>query len=308
MSAFPVRIGIDEIATETQMCDGFTYFCLPERFAPEFARETQTKLRAASLSAFHGKEFRSKDSGAFRDFLVLAYDHLKKSPQSFAACRLFSPKVKAQLKSFCDRSVKLTIEKSVGIGHRSIEILQPYFLPLACLAALARELGPEMVMRVEMDSHRTLRDLNESVHQASGVDIDAATLLKAAYNGYAKYLHTRAPLLPDDGVIVLDDQHSVIVQAADVLGNFAMAHIFVLLGKATPGRKAKSDIVRAVFGREADVFDPTGKLTFVGNDLVLLQEGGITFSVAWKITTLPDDAELMKDWPVEDGFLGRRID
>jgi len=87
-----------------------------------------------------------------------------------------------------------------------------------------------------------------------------------------------------------------------------VAHMFVLLGKETTGRKAKAAILRAVAGDEVNAFDPAAKLTFSRNDLILAEEGAITFKVAWAITDPPDDPELMENWPHDDGFLGRGID
>jgi len=305
MTAFPVRIGADEIATETQKCDGFTFFCLPERYVADFARDVQSILKDAGLASFHGKEFRPKQEGAYKAFLSLAFDYMRKLPQSFATCRLFSPTVKAELLAFCDRNVDGAVGQSLGQGHPAVTILQPYFLPLACLAALSRELAPEVLMRVEMDSHTSLKDLNQSVHQVIGIQIDAATILKGLYNGYAKSLGPRTPLLPDDGVTVLDDEASVMVQAADVIGNFAVAHMFVRLGKATSGRVAKARLLESVTGDEINAFDPAGKLALAGEDLVLMHEGAITFRVAWEITKGPADPGLMKNWPKDDGFIGK---
>ena len=305
MTPFPVRIGVDEIGTETQKCDGFTFFCLPEAHVHDFTQDTQNILKAAGLDGFHGKQFRPKHAKAYQDFLALAFNYMRKLPQSFAACRLFTPVVKAELGAFCDRVTAGAIGKSLGAGHASIPIIQPYFLPLACLAVLSRELAPDVQMHVEMDSHTSLKDLNQAVHQVAGVPIEAATLLKGLYNGYAKGLHPRTPLLPDDGVIVLEDEASALIQAADVIGNFAVAHIFVRLGMATTGRAAKAKIIEAVAGDEINAFDPTGKIAVSGQDLVLGTDGSVTFRVAWVITKPPKDTALIKDWPQDDGFVGK---
>lgn len=305
MTPFPVRIGVDEIATETQQCDGFTFFCLPEAHVGDFAKDAQSILKSAGLDAFHGKEFRPKHAGAYHEFLSLAFSYMRKLPQSFAACRLFTPVVKAELGGFCDRLVAGAVGKSLGPGHVSVPILQPYFLPLACLAVLSRELAPNVQMRVEMDSHTSLKDLNQAVHQAAGVPIEAATLLKGLYNGYAKGLHPRTPLLPDSGVVVLDDKASAVVQAADVIGNFAVAHMFVRLGMATSGRTAKATILETVAGNEINAFDPAGKIMVLGQDIILANDGSVTFRVAWEITKPPTDPMLMKNWPKDDGFVGK---
>jgi hypothetical protein len=304
MAAFPVGIGTDEIATETQKMDGYTFYCLPQQNVSEFTKDTQSILKTAGLDGFHGKEFRPQHAGAYRDFVGLAFEYLKKSPQSFAACRLFSAKVKTELASFSNRLVEGAVGKSLAPGHSSIAVLQPYFFPLACLAVLSRELAPEVEMHVEMDSHTSLKELDQQVHQMLGVPIPAATLLKGLYNGYAKQLHPRTPLLPDDGVVVLEDEASALIQAADVIGNFATAHMFVRVGKATSGRVAKSQILEAVLGSDINVFDPAGKVLLSGQDLVLADDGSLTFRIAWEITKPPEDPKLMEGWPKDDGFIG----
>ena len=309
MTAFPVRIGVDEIATGTQKCDGFTFFCLPEHRGTEFSESAWAIRDGHGLPGFHGAEFKhKKHAAAYHEFLTLAYGDMRQFPQSFAACRLFSASTKQKLKTFCDNAVTQAIAQAISPSHPSAETLQPYFLPLACLAALSRELAPEVQIRVEMDSHSSFADLDETAHTAHGVDIPAGSILKGLYNGYATELHERTPLLPDDGVTVLQDESSAMIQAADVIGNFAMAHMFVLLGKETPGRLAKSEILQAVFGDDVNEFDPAEKLTFSGDDLILTEEGSITFSVAWGATKPLAKPELMKNWPEDDGFLGRKIE
>lgn len=287
MKPFPVRIGLDEVATETQKCDGFAFFCLPEAFVPEFAAETSRLLDAGGLPGFHAKKFKAAHAAAYRDFLSLAHAFIRRSPQAFAACRLFSDKVKANLLEFGDRVVKGSVEKALGAGHPAVQLLRPYFLPLASLAVLARELAPSVEMRVEMDEHSSFANLGGAAHHAGPVAVTAGTLLKGLYNGYAKGLHARTPLLPDDGVKVMRDSKSALIQAADVIGNFAMAHMFARLGDTSKKRTAKASILVDAFGSDVDAFDAGGKATLAGNDFVLVNDGSFTFKAGWQIVTPP---------------------
>ncbi len=305
MTPFPVRIGIDEIATETQKCDGFTFFCLPERYADEFSEKARALLSSTKMKAFHAKEYKRRFRAAYKQFVQLIFEYLKKSPQCLIVCRLFSQPVKMNLSSCCSRAVEKAVGTKLGMGHSTVEMFQPYFWRLACLAAISRELAPEVLMNVEMGTHSSLRSLDASVHESLDDRAETAVLLRDFYNDYARNLHERTPLLPDEGVKVLDDADSMLIQAADIFGNFAMAHMSVLLGKGGKATVAKSEILTEVMGDEAGVFDPARKLRFEGGTLVLTQDGSITFRVAASITKPPDDPKLIEDWPQDDGFLGK---
>jgi hypothetical protein len=300
---FPLRAGIDEVATETAACDGFTVFCLPEAFVTEFTAETKKLLKAAGISSFHGVDCKDANSKAYADFLSLAHAFLRKSPQSFTACRMFSPKVKAELQGFGDLLVKGAIEQALGTGHPAVSGLQPYFLPLATLAAVSRELAPSSEVRIDMDEHSSFGDLAAVAHQVGGTSIMAATLLKAMYNAYARKLHDRTPLLPDDGVKVMKDSKSALIQAADVIGHFAMNYMFMRLGHTSKKKVLRGKMLADAFGSDVDAFDPTGKATLSGNDFALVDEGSFTFKVSWQITKPPADPALMNEWPKDDGFL-----
>lgn len=244
------------------------------------------------------------NASAFADFLSLARGFLRKSPQAFTACRMYSKKIRAELLEFGDRVVKRAIEKALGPGHASVGLLQPYFLPLASLAAVSRELAPSAEVHVDMDEHSSFGDLSAVAHQVGGTSIKAATLLKGIYNGYAKRLHERTPLVPDDGVKVMKDSRSALIQAADVIGHFAMNYLFMRLGHTSKKKVLRAKIMVDAFGSDVEAFDPTGKAILTNNDFMLAQEGSFTFKVAWEIAKPPAAAELMKDWPRDDGRLG----
>ena len=306
MSRFPLRIGVDEIATETQKCDGFTFFCLPERYAPDFSKDVASLLAKGHLPGFHGKKFKVAHTAAYTEFLTLAYEYIRKSPQAFAACRLFSEKVKTELLSFGKRLVARALKQSaVGENAVAFDTVSPYFLPLASLAALSRELAPRAVMRVELDECTLYKGLDGVVDHQAGVPIPAGTLLKGLYNGYAKGLHSRTPLLPEDGVRVLKDSKSALVQAADVIGNFALAYFFVALGSRSKSRVAKANVLRSVFGDEMPVVEPGDKIALLGNDLILKDNGSVTFKICWVPVAGTGNPELMKNWPKDDGLLGK---
>ena len=301
---FPVRVGIDEVATETAKCDGFTFFCLPEAYVDEFTAETRKLLKASGLSSFHGVDCKDHNAAAFAEFLLLTHTFVRKSPQAFTACRMFSDKVKAELLAFSNRVVQGAVEKSLGLRHPAVGLLQPYFLPFASLAAVSRELAPSVEMRVDMDEHSSFGDLAAVAHQVGPDPVRAATLLKGIYNGYAKQLHERTPLLPDDGIKVMKDSKSALIQAADVIGHFAMNYVFMRIGHTSKKKLARAKLFADAFGTDVAAFDPTGKVTLDKNDFTLVADGSVTFKVSWEVTKPPADPGLMRNWPTDDGLLG----
>lgn len=305
MKAFPVRIGVDELSTGSDALAGFSFFCVPDVFVAKFEEEARGILKKTKMETFHAKDYKRRFEPEYKEFVRLIAHYVKKSPQALVACRLFSEACRNELAQFCNRLVSESIGKAIAPRNPAVELLQPYFFPLACLAALSRTLAPNVLVRIEMDSHQALKELNQVVHEALGVKINASTLLKGLYNGYAKGLHERTPLLPDDGVAVRDDESSMLVQAADVIGNFAMAHVKARMGQGGNATKAKSQILTDVLGDDVGAFDPAGRMEIEDGVLALVDEGGFTFRMDWVITKGPDDPKLMEDWPDDDGFLGK---
>jgi len=310
MTVFSVRIGVDEIATRTQKCEGFTFFCLPEQRVGDFEKEAIKILNDAGLEGFHGYKFNSGDTNcikAYKDFLTLVSTYLNSNLQSFAVCRFFSSVSKKELSDICDTYVTKEIGMHIGSNPIFAKTIKPYFFRLACLAAVSRELAPEVQMCVEMDTHDSLKNLNKMINNAGSDPVDIATVLKDLYNIYAKDLHSRTPVLPNDGIKVLDDNDSIMVQAADVIGNFAMANIFLNLGKKISGNlEFKVKIFKEVFGDNVSAFDPGNKLTLCGDDFIISDvKGSLTFKIRFVITKQPKDPEYMKGYPQDDGFLGK---
>lgn len=289
MTAFPVRIGVDEIATETQKCDGWTYFCLPEAYVAGFAADAKAIIHASSLHAFHGKKFKVGHNAEYRAFLKLIRKYQEKSLQSLSVNTLLADSMKTDVEAFGLRILTKSLEKAGVAPGPAVELLSPYVAPLLSLARIASDLGPNLVMRVEMDDCEQLQDLDQPVHEVHGVPISGHVLLKGMYNGYAKMQFPKAPLLPDNGVHVMRDSKSFLIQAADVIGNFSMAYVFVKLGKKSKSKEAKAALIEEVWGDSIDAFDFSSQVSLVGEDLVLNDgQGAITFRIGWAMTKGPD--------------------
>jgi hypothetical protein len=100
------------------------------------------------------------------------------------------------------------------------------------------------------------------------------------YNGYRKYLFENSPELERNGVAVVDDNKSFLIQAADVFGNFALATLFVKLGVASKPRLKKSEILDTAFGNVLKRTDYSAKCRIRGTDLELLSDGTLNATIS----------------------------
>jgi len=295
VNKLPVRVGVDDIATETQLCEGWTYFFLPEVFVAEFTREAREILDNSKLHAFHGKKFKTGFTSEYHDFLQLIRKYYRKSLQTLGANELLSAGFKTKLQESGNRLLVGALREAGVQSEAAVKVLTPYIAPLFTLARVADGLGPNIEMRVEMDESEQLHDLSQHVHEVSGRPIPAQVLLKAMYNGHVKKQFPKAPQLPDAGVSVMEDTKSLLIQAADVIGNFSMAYVFVKLGKKSKSKEAKAALIEGVFADIIDRFDISGQVRLSGNDLELAEgKAAISFRMGWKLVKKPDPDRLRK--------------
>ncbi len=279
---FPVRIGVDDIATGTQKCDGWTYFCLPEVYAADFARDAKHLLDSSGLDAFHGKDFKVEHVDIYREFLIIIRRFLDMSLQTFAINVLLSAEFKAQLQQFADHLIPRVLIEADITDPEAISILSPYGPPLFTLARIADGLALKSEMQVELDEHDQLRDLDQYLQKTDGSPVPAHVILKGLYNGYAKKRFLKTPLLPDYGVRVMPDTDSFLIQAADVVGNFSMAFIFKTLGRSSYRTEARAGLIEEVFGQRFKFPDFKSKLTLSEKDIHLNDGAGeLRFSIRW---------------------------
>lgn len=289
---FPVTIGVDEIATETQECSGFTIFCLPDAFVPQFASDARAILsRYPDLHGFHGKKYKQGHEAAYRDFLTLIRRTTSQSLQAGASNVLLSRAAMSDLTQFADRVLTKALDGSGVPTEPALTILRPYAHRVLMLARELRELGPDISATLHIDDGEELKSLATVTHSVGTTPIKASVLLKAVYNGYAAAKHTNAPRLGDDAVNVMRDGKSFLIQAADVLGNFSMNHVFVKLGKASKKREAKARLIEEIYGDLIDPLDLSGAIALREEDLVLApDQASLRFRLRWVETETPLEA------------------
>jgi len=135
------------------------------------------------------------------------------------------------------------------------------------------------VLRLEIDQDtETARFASQSV-VVRGKAFSGPYLLSILADGYRKQQFPQAPQLDRPGITIVSSADSLLVQAADVLGNFSLNYLFRKLGPTTHGRSVKAQVFEEVF---RDVLPCTqfGKLCQLsGPELELRAQGALTFVV-----------------------------
>jgi hypothetical protein len=275
-----IRIGVDDFGTETQKCEGWTYFCLPESLVDGFTTEAQVIIDASGLVAFHGQEFSVAVEEPYRQFLKLIRSYQQKSRQALTVNTLLSDRFKGTLQGFADRILPKVLEGANIPPRSATKLLSPYIAPLFTLSRLHQVLGTHAVMQVDMDASSKLKNLKREVHKRREQGIRGDFLLRRLYNAYTEKVFPGAPLLPEHGISVIEDSKSFLIQAADVIGNLSMAHIFTKLGKKTKTREAKAALLKEVYGDILQDHDFAKAFTVVGNDLIMADgKGELRFTI-----------------------------
>lgn len=282
---FPVHIGIDDIATGTRMCDGWTYFCLPDVYIGDFAQEARNIIKSPGLHGFHGKRYKDQFQDEYREFLKLIHKYGDMSLQTRNSCILFTQEHKQQLLDSGISILSATLTQSDVRPETAVKHLFPYVPPLLSLARLLPDLGPNMTMSVEMDDCGQANDMEQYIQRADGNTVTGRDLLNKMYNEYVAERAFTSPSLSSNGVAVMSDTKAFLIQAADVFGNFSMAYTFVRLGNESKSRKAKAALIQEVFGDRISEVDFSKQVSFVGNDLVLNDgQESIIYRLGWAVT------------------------
>src|SRR5207302_2668511 len=114
--------------------------------------------------------------------------------------------------------------------------------PLFTVPRVLEDFGDTIVLHVEVD-----RDSESAPFMSLNADIQggsftARRLFAVGLDAYTDQMFPHAPRVKRDGMTidVLDSKLSWMVQASDVLGNFAMNYAFKDVGPTTAGRLHKA--------------------------------------------------------------------
>lgn len=266
--------GVDEIASETQISEGWTYAIFPD----VAIHAIDSAVSGCSVKNFHGKKFKKSQEVDYETFLSAARSELLKHHHAFLTFTLLESLWKNQFLEFADRLIFGGIQGAGVSDSGAIEIAKHLFPGLITFQRLSAT-ATLSAIDIEIDSDTISERLAKNSIVAQGVSIPTAKLLGWAYEAHRKKLFPSSPELGSSGIQALTDAKSRAIQVADVFGNFALSYIFVQLGHQSNTRKVKAEIFERVFKSEitpGPILSMARLSGATNNDIEILQPGGLT--------------------------------
>lgn len=266
--------GVDEVASETQMSEGWTFAVLPD--AAILAIDSA--VSGCNVKTFHGKKFKKAQAAEYETFLAAARTELLKQQNAFLTFTLLEISWKTQFLAFANRLITAGIQGAGVNDPDAIAISTHLFPSLITLQRLTSNANLPAI-DIEIDSDNISKRLAPSSISTKGKSIPTAKLLGWAYEAHRIQQFPASPKLGPNGVLSLADAKSRAIQVADVFGNFALSYIFFHLGHTSKSRTVKSDIFGSVFSSEIAPGPILSLVKLSGptmNDIELTQPGGLT--------------------------------
>lgn len=268
--------GIDDIATMNAGCSGWTIVSIDHSLLNDFEKNAKIILKDAKITSFHGKEFKRRKSGAYVDFLKLIRSTLE-SGAGFASCSLLGQDWKSEFDTFCE-SVIGGAFADVGIEDGVItDASKKLAAPLFTYQRLAAEMCSGGSTLIQIDRHAFFDSLNSSELIFSGHSLPSQLPIVSALRAYGRKKFQNAPEIEPDNFIICADELSLLIQAADIIGNFSTACVFRHLGKESDSNKRKCIIFESVFGDILDLKNFPESIRLNGDDLAL-DDGAASFT------------------------------
>ncbi len=281
-------VGTDEFATQTQACEGWTYFTLPKKSAIKFESEGQKILDQSRENSFHGTSCNNQNKDAYKKFLKLIRATLEQN--GYTCNTLHSKRVKDSNYDFSTRIARETIHKAIKpyankdeIEQRAVNIST--FAPVLFNTIQALEpLGPDRKIQLKIDDHSSYADVTEPDNVLLPIYASPQELLRMAGNAIKKTGFPQAPSCGNNPIETMKDSRNLLIQAADVIGNFSMAYVFIELGDNSKSRKLKAQLLEDVFGDTIEQFDFSSEITLHGHDFSLNNDDTLIFQIAARYT------------------------
>jgi len=276
--------GIDDIATERALSAGWSFVVLPKTDANQFSADARALLAAGRLTEFHAKLFKHKNAReckAYEDLLSL----LRKSSESAAlcllACSLYDDTFHPTFTSFAAR-IMVNVLQTLGISDPAVVAAAPKAAsPLFTMLRLLKAPDDTAMTSIEIDEDAALSTFGVQTLVANGKPMPATHLLAMLADLYRRHCFPQSPRVHSSGIAFVDSASSLLVQAADVLGNFSVNYLMSKLGTVTMGRAAKAKIFESVFGDllTQSQFGQFAVLKGSQAELAAQQPGALTFTL-----------------------------
>lgn len=277
-----ILAGIDDLATEKQLSEGWSYFVIEKEFLKEFSRKAEKLLTNTKLNSFHGKNYKRRFRDNYLNFLKLCREYTEKSNISILSVILQDENWKNKFIPFTERVIKNVYGNNNINYPEIITSSQKLAAPLFTLQNLTKSFSSDYHIDVSIDCDQiteSFDNLNIEISRPLGnIKMTSKKILSIIYNGYRKIQFPNSPILNKNGISVKPDENSYLIQAADIIGNFSLSYIMKKLGKKSITIDAKSEIFSIVFGDKfddidlSDVFEVTNsneiKLKFTGQQVL----------------------------------------
>lgn len=248
-----VVVGMDDLAEGDRNVLGFTALTVDREQLPRLERAAHSILNRSGLSEFHGSEFAPQYEAFYDLFLAAVVEAMESSRHGCALVRYQSAnRFHDNLKFGEELLTNTLLPKLSKPNVRLVNALSECSGWIALLAHNWRDIAPGVpTTEVEMDSDSSKEALKtETVVEGALRDGQWAVMTwhNALCSVLAKKGLTTCRLAR---FRIADSRDSVIVQAADVLGNFSLSHLLLVLGcKAGASATKKIDLLKKHFSPE----------------------------------------------------------
>lgn len=271
--------GIDDIGTMSGKSEGWTFISFHHDLLNDFNNTAKDILTRSRLKSFHAKEFKRNKSDFYLEFLNLIRSTLSKGTNSFLCCTLLDEEWKTQFRDFCDNVIDQSFQ-SAGIDNvEIIDASKKLAAPLFTYQRIASTKIAADFTSIDIDSDSVLKRIRNAKLIVNGKTIPSQLPICASLNAYKSKRFPSAPQIHQDSIMVLDDEESFLIQAADIFGNFSTALAFKTLGKQSKTNDVKCQLFLDVFGDLLDTSQISSVVGLAGDDLVLRESGSFTFCV-----------------------------
>lgn len=265
-------VGADDFGTETQECDGWTYFALPSNRVGAFEDAGRALLKKHGLNIFHGKKYLSYQKEAYQDFLLLIREELREN--AICSSILFSREHRVELFDFARREIPNVISRKKPEYSDSEEMIVPYASVLFSAINILNSLGPNRRVQLFLDEHTSLPVIDEAG--------EIIALLSKVIEAYRQAKFPSSPVFLNCPVRKIKAKQSILIQAADVLGNLFIALVYTVLGDTSKKRAEKAELFCEVWGFSVSDFDLSSKVELNGKDFKLKEGGFFAFKIGVK--------------------------
>jgi hypothetical protein len=302
MTKMHLHVGIDDLGTGTGKTKGFAFVTMPEAHVPEFEAKASDLLKKLKKPFFHAKEFGAeKRTPAFVQFLVLFRDFALKSLQVRAAVCLFDASQMAAIGKE-SQAVLNAVAKETGLssqeyGRTVVDEAMHLASNAITIANHTEWMGPEITMSVELAAGPKAKRVGMTSCVIDGKTWDASSLLQETMNRIIAKKSNNSPGFTASPVAVVSAKDSLLVQAADVFGNFFLFYLKQRLGATSGGVVEKAEIVKNVFAKLLGDPSPlTGLSWNEKDDLCVAPDSLLTIKLRPFLTKAPT-GKALSDYP-----------